>query len=54
MMLGVTVGIASLIALASVGEATRQETMRQFKRMVGTFDTVIIQPGAGAPAACRR
>jgi putative ABC transport system permease protein len=46
MMLGVAVGIASLIAMASVGEATRQETMRQFKRMVGTFDRVSIQPGS--------
>jgi putative ABC transport system permease protein len=45
MMLGVAVGIASLIAMASVGEATRQETLRQFKRMVGTFDTISIQPG---------
>jgi putative ABC transport system permease protein len=42
MMLGVTIGIASLTALASVGEATKQETMRRFKRMLGTF----IQPGA--------
>jgi len=47
MMLGVTVGVASLTALASVGESTRQETMRRFKRMVGTFDTVIVRPGAG-------
>jgi putative ABC transport system permease protein len=46
MMLGVTVGIASLTALASVGEATKQETMRRFKRMLGTFDVVIINPGA--------
>lgn len=46
MMLGVTIGIASLTALASVGEATRQETMRRFKRMLGTFDMVIIQPGS--------
>ena len=45
MMLGIAVGIASLIAMASVGEATRQETLRQFKRMVGNFDTVSIQPG---------
>ncbi len=29
MMLGVIVGIAALTALASVGEATRQETMRR-------------------------
>jgi putative ABC transport system permease protein len=47
MMLGVIIGIASLTALASVGESTRQETMRRFKRMVGTFDTVIVRPGAG-------
>src|SRR5690606_33935017 len=46
MMLGVAVGIASLTAMASVGETTRQETMRQFKRMVGTFDTISIQPCA--------
>src|SRR3989442_4496035 len=47
MMLGVVVGIASLTALSSVGESTRRETMRRFKRMVGTFDTVIVRPGAG-------
>lgn len=46
MMLGVAVGIASLTAMASVGESARQETMRQFKRMIGTFDTVSIQPGS--------
>lgn len=48
MMLGVTIGIASLTALASVGEATKQETMRRFKRMLGTFDMVIIQPGSAS------
>ncbi len=48
MMLGVTIGIASLTALASVGEATKQETMRRFKRMLGTFDMVIVQPGAAS------
>ncbi len=47
MMLGVVVGISSLTALSSVGESTRQDTMRRFKRMVGTFDTVIVRPGAG-------
>ncbi|MEQ1800812.1 MAG: ABC transporter permease [Gammaproteobacteria bacterium] len=45
MLLGVAVGIASLVAMASVGEATRQETLRQFKRMVGTFDRISVQPG---------
>src|SRR5258708_5796400 len=46
MMLGVLVGIASLTTLQSLGESTRQETLRRFKRMVGTFDTVIVRPGA--------
>lgn len=48
MMLGVTIGVASLTALASVGEATKQETMRRFKRMLGTFDVVIINPGGAS------
>ena len=47
MMLGVTVGVSSLTILYSVGENTKQETMRRFKRMVGTFDTVIVRPGSG-------
>src|SRR5689334_17942287 len=47
MMLGVTVGVGSLTALASVGESTKQDTMRRFKRMLGTFDTVMVRPGAG-------
>lgn len=48
MMLGVTIGVASLTALASVGEATKQETMRRFKRMLGTFDVVIVNPGGAS------
>ena len=48
MMLGVTIGIASLTAMASVGEATKQETMRRFKRMVGTYNVVNIIPGAAS------
>ena len=48
MMLGVIIGVAALTALASVGEATRQETMRQFKRMIGTFDTLTVRPGANS------
>src|SRR5258708_23706149 len=47
MMLGMVVGISSLTARSSIGESTRQETMRRFKRMIGTFDTVIIRPGSG-------
>ena len=46
MMLGVTIGIAALTTMASVGEATKRETMRRFKRMVGTYDIVNIAPGA--------
>jgi len=45
MMLGVAIGIASLVAMASAGEATKRETMRQFTRMIGTFDNLTIQPG---------
>jgi len=48
MMLGITVGIASLTAMASLGAATRQETLRQFKRMVGTYDVINIVPGAAS------
>jgi putative ABC transport system permease protein len=48
MMLGVTIGIASLTALASVGEATKQETMRRFKNMIGTFDMILISPGGAS------
>lgn len=48
MMLGTIVGIAALTALASVGEATKQETLRQFKRMVGTFDMLSVRPGANS------
>jgi putative ABC transport system permease protein len=47
MMLGVIVGILSLTVLNSIGEATKREAMKRFKNMVGTFDTVIIRPGAG-------
>ncbi len=46
MMLGVTIGIASLTAMSSVGDATRQETMRRFKRMIGSFDIINVHPGA--------
>jgi putative ABC transport system permease protein len=47
MMLGVMFGILSLTLLNSIGEATRREAMKRFKNMVGTFDTIIIRPGAG-------
>jgi putative ABC transport system permease protein len=47
MMAGVTVGIASLTTLSSIGEGTRRETMKRFRNMLGTFDTVLIRPGSG-------
>ena len=47
MMLGVMVGISSLAVLTSIGEGTKRETMRRFKNMIGTFDTIILRPGAG-------
>ena len=45
MMLSVTIGIASLMILSSIGDATKNETLHRFKNMLGTFDTVIIRPG---------
>jgi putative ABC transport system permease protein len=47
MMLGVAIGIASLTTLTSVGEATKRQTLAEFKNMVGTFDVVNISPGGG-------
>ena len=46
MMAGVTIGIASLTILTSIGESTRLETLKRFKNMLGTFDTIIIRPGS--------
>lgn len=46
MMFGILAGIASLTVLESIGEATRRETMRRFRNMIGTFDTIIVRPGA--------
>ena len=48
MMLGVAIGIASLTAMSTMGESTKQETMRQFKNMVGNYDLINIEPGASA------
>ncbi len=47
MMIGVAVGIAALTTVTSIGEATRQQTLSEFKNMVGTFDVVNISPGGG-------
>lgn len=47
MMLGMTIGIASLAVLTSIGEATKRETVQRFKNMIGTFDTIMVRPGGG-------
>ena len=47
MMLGIIVGICALSVLNSFGEGTRQDALQKFKNMLGTFDTVMIRPGAG-------
>lgn len=46
MMSGVAVGIAMLTTSASVGESTRRETMKKFRNMLGTSDTIIVRPGS--------
>jgi putative ABC transport system permease protein len=45
MMAGVLIGVASLTVLSSIGAGTSQVTMGRFKNMLGTFDTLMIQPG---------
>jgi putative ABC transport system permease protein len=48
MMIGIIVGIAGLTILSSIGQATKEETLARFKNMLGTFDTLIVRPGAGS------
>ena len=45
MMAGVLIGVASLTVLSSIGAGTSQVTMGRFKNMLGTFDTLMVQPG---------
>lgn len=45
MMSGVLIGVASLTLLSSIGAGTKEVTLSRFKNMLGTFDTVIVQPG---------
>jgi putative ABC transport system permease protein len=47
MMAGVMIGICSLTILDAVGQNAKRETIQRFKNMLGTFDTVVIRPGAG-------
>jgi putative ABC transport system permease protein len=45
MSTGVAIGVAVLTLFSSIGESTRQETIRRFKRMLGNVDTIIVRPG---------
>lgn len=45
MMLGIVVGIGALTVLNVLGEASRADSMKRFKNMLGTFDTVMVRPG---------
>lgn len=45
MMAGVLIGVASLTVLSSIGAGTSQVTMGRFRNMLGTFDTLMVQPG---------
>jgi putative ABC transport system permease protein len=44
-MSSMTIGIAALMVLGSIGDSTKAETMKRFKNMLGTFDTIIVRPG---------
>lgn len=48
MMIAIIIGIAGMTVLSSIGQATRQETLARFKNMLGTFDTLVVRPGAGS------
>lgn len=48
MMIAIVIGIAGMTILSSIGQATKQETLARFKNMLGTFDTLIVRPGAGS------
>jgi len=48
MMIAIVIGISGLTILSSIGQATRQETLARFKNMLGTFDTLVVRPGAGS------
>jgi putative ABC transport system permease protein len=46
MMAGIAAGIALLTTVNAVGAAARRQTLAQVKNMLGTFDTVLVRPGA--------
>lgn len=45
MMASVLLGVASLTLLSSVGAGTTEVTLGRFRNMLGSFDTLLIQPG---------
>lgn len=47
MMAGIVVGVGLLGTVNAVSAAARRTTMAQVKNMLGTFDTVLVRPGAG-------
>ena len=48
MMIAIVIGISGLTIMSSIGRATKQETLARFKNMLGTFDTLVVRPGAGS------
>lgn len=46
MMAGIVVGVGLLGTVNAVSAAARRTTMAQVKNMLGTFDTVLVRPGA--------
>jgi putative ABC transport system permease protein len=46
MMAGLAVGIGALTMLNVLGEATRLESVKRFKSMLGSIDTIMVRPGA--------
>ncbi|MGH9518848.1 MAG: ABC transporter permease [Terriglobales bacterium] len=47
MMAGIVVGVGLLGTVNAVSDAAQRTTMAQVKNMLGTFDTVLVRPGAG-------
>jgi putative ABC transport system permease protein len=48
MVLSMAAGVALLATVRAVGDAARRQTLAQVRNMLGTFDTVLVRPGAAA------
>jgi putative ABC transport system permease protein len=48
MVAGMAAGVALLATVRAVGDAARRQTLAQVRNMLGTFDTVLVRPGAAA------